>query len=97
MSNGGRPGGIGIPHGPRCDCSLCKPRLDTLMTGNRYATKGHIDIFDSRDMQIKFDKLFETRTFDEAMREVHALRAARLESHWKLFRLSLCQSAILRT
>lgn len=26
-ANGGRPGGIGIPHGLKCTCSLCMPAL----------------------------------------------------------------------
>jgi hypothetical protein len=34
------------------------------------------------------------RTFDQVMKEVQALRGARANALWKLFRLSVCQSAI---
>lgn len=101
-------GGTDARHHPKCLCNVCaRTRLRVAMESQpkKFVCLFHAVAHDgicylcdppnaSRETQIAFDKLFESRTFDEAMAEIHSLRAARLQSHWKLFRLALCQSAI---
>jgi hypothetical protein len=62
--------------------------------GSCTPTPADSDAVASHATQILFSRVFEGKTFDEAMQEVQALRKARSETLFKLFRLSLCQSAI---
>lgn len=52
----------------------------------------------SRATQIQFERIWKgapmEKEFEEGMREVLALRVARMESHWKLFRLLMCMKEI---
>jgi hypothetical protein len=88
------------PHHHLCTCDKCMPAIT--LGGAVRREPSDIDV---RDFANEFNcsmldareelRRSSAKTFDEAMREVGELRAARSETFWKLFRLSLCQSAVV--